>query len=630
MKKLASLLLAVVMVLSMTVAAFAENEETGKGEGDFTITLTNKNPGHSYTAYQIFKGDLLVENKGEITEKKTLSNIEWGDNVDTTKTITVEDESDPTKTKALTLFNAINDVLSTNFDSNASARDVAEALAKKAGNGKDAETTQAFVKTMHSFLQGTGKESDAITGDFKGTYTISSLNAGYYLVEDTRIGNQEGDAYSRYIMEVVADVKAEVKAEGPTIDKKIVVDDERVESNTAAIDQKVYYELTGKVPDYTGYDKYFYVITDTLSKGLTFNDDIKVTIGGKELTKFDSATNTGDYYLYTTDYSKTDGTTFEIALVNIQKYTIGNDVVVTYSATVNENAEIGNSTGNLNTVNLTYSNNPNFKYDGKEKPDKPGTPKEDTPTGVTPDKKTLTFVAEIKIHKVDENNNNLAGATFTLTGISKQIEQQIVTEFVEDPDGTYYKLKDGSYTTEEPHGEIQDPVTGETIGSNEDSYEDTTKKYKLQEKTVLGEYLVKKELTATSDDKGIISFRGLGAGVYTIEETGVPAGYNKAPDVIVEIKCEIPSEVTTGEESAKWSVGNLTSTHVDTEGNTIKDASLTGNVAVSAIGIYDVTIVNISGALLPSTGGIGTTIFYAAGIILMAGAVFFVVRRKKA
>ena len=52
--------------------------------------------------------------------------------------------------------------------------------------------------------------------------------------------------------------------------------------------------------------------------------------------------------------------------------------------------------------------------------------------------------------------------------------------------------------------------------------------------------------------------------------------------------------------------------------------------AVKDTGIVSLEVTNNSGAQLPSTGGIGTTIFYAVGIILMAGAVFFVVRRKRA
>ena len=73
MKKLASLILAVVMVLSMTVAAFADN--TVAGNGNFSITLDSKSD-HIYRAYQIFTGDLLEENS-----TKTLSNVKWGNRI---------------------------------------------------------------------------------------------------------------------------------------------------------------------------------------------------------------------------------------------------------------------------------------------------------------------------------------------------------------------------------------------------------------------------------------------------------------------------------------------------------------------------------------------------------------------
>ena len=67
MKKLASLLLALIMAFAMTATAFAANNNS------HTITITNEKSGHTYTAYQVFAGDI---SDGKLT------NIVWGSGVD--------------------------------------------------------------------------------------------------------------------------------------------------------------------------------------------------------------------------------------------------------------------------------------------------------------------------------------------------------------------------------------------------------------------------------------------------------------------------------------------------------------------------------------------------------------------
>ena len=66
-KKLASLLLVLVMVFALATTAFA-------ADTTYTITITNAQTGHTYEAYQIFTGDLTVKENGD----KILSNIVWG------------------------------------------------------------------------------------------------------------------------------------------------------------------------------------------------------------------------------------------------------------------------------------------------------------------------------------------------------------------------------------------------------------------------------------------------------------------------------------------------------------------------------------------------------------------------
>lgn len=596
MKKLLSMLLAVIMILAMAAPSFAE--ETNKGLGNFTITLNNKNEGHTYTAYQVFKGDLSVEDN-----KKTLSNIEWADTV--------------VREGLIAEIKACDDAFE-NLADNASARDVAEVLAEQSD---DSEVMQKFVKAVRPFLGNKGTDSVQST-PFDETYTISGLEAGYYLVEDAKGGDQEGDAYSRYILEVVADVNANVKAETPEIEKKILEGNEKVDANTAGVGKTVSYEITGTVPQHQSYDKYYYVINDKLSDGLTFSNDITVTLNGVTLT-LDK-----DYYVYTGN--KADGNTFQVAFANIKELTPGAKISVTYSAVVNENAVVG-EVGNPNKVTLEYSNNPNNSSVG-ENNKKPGTPDPDggNVTGKTPEDITITYLAQADIVKTFVNSagqtitGELPGAEFTITGTSKQTLLTNKTYYAPAEEGEYYLLKDGTYTSTAPvepeieEGVITNEATSHLYVQDADG---NYKRYEEKTTTEITEVESAVSMTGTTDSEGKLTFKGLGEGTYTIEETKVPEGFNKAPNVTIVIQANRPAEVIDGTEKAEWTVGE------GSTGGVTLDLDADG---ANYSAVYKTTIENRAGSLLPSTGGIGTTIFYAAGIILMAGAVFFVVRRKRA
>lgn len=617
MKKLASLILAVVMVLSMTIAAFAD--ETNKGLGNFTITLNNENAGHTYTAYQVFKGD-LSQKEG----KNTLSNIEWADGVSQEGLIAAIKacDSDPDAEDAV--FAVLSD--------KASAREVAKVLASQT---PDNEMLQKFVKAIRPFLLADGKssvENKTVDNKFAGTYTISGLEAGYYLIEDTAVsGVENGDAYSRYILEVVANVQTNVKSETPEIVKKILEGDKKVDANTAGVGKTVSYEITGTVPQYQSYDKYYYVINDKLSDGLTFNNDIIVRLDrDKNGTFGDGETlNSDEYHIYTKDDA--EGNTFQIAFANIKNFPVGAAISVTYSATVNQDAIVGDI-GNPNKVTLTYSNDPNNSSVG-ENGNKPGTPdpNKGNVTGKTPEDITITYLAQADITKTFVNSNGqpitgeLPGAEFTITGISKQTLLADKTYYAPAEQGEYYLLKDGTYTPKEPvEPVIKDGVIDETVEYTSHLYvqdaDGNYKRYEEKTTTEITEVESAVSMTGTTDKDGKLTFKGLGEGTYTIEETKVPEGFNKALNVTIVIEAKRPAEVIDGTEKAEWTVG---------DGST-KGVTLELNDGVNYSAEYKTTIENRAGSLLPSTGGIGTTIFYAAGIILMAGAVFFIVRRKRA
>lgn len=569
MQKGLSILLALLMFAALLVPVTAADE-------GYTLTINNTKSGHTYEAYQIFTGTYYKE---ESAEKGNLSNVEWGTGVVTEKTV---------EEKTVTLLAALqaDETIGSLFTDCTDAEGVAYVLQEKIDN--NSQQLDAFAEIVNGYLANDPTATSTQTGEEANyTYTISNLSDGYYLVKDANESNiANGDARTKLILKMVGDVTVTAKADAPTLEKKIVEDEPscnsteethehadacyaRVDANNAAIDELVKYELTAKIPDMDGYKQYIFKMVDTLSDGLTFNKDIAVTINGVEVTA-------------NTDYSvAVDGQTITVNFLDFLQYNtpdyIGKDIVVTYTATLNENAVVG-SVGNTNTANLVYSNDP--QNDGSGTPDTDGDDNGDGgSTGVTPEVTVKTYTTGLKLIKFAKDGEEeimLAGAVFEISGNALIATRTTGERFEKDETGTWY-LVDGKYTQTKP---------AEYAGS---SYS-----LKAIEKTKLTAESLK--ITAAVGSDGVLVLEGLAAGEYTITEIKAPNGYNLLEEPIA-----------------------VTITWDETNGFTAKKGE--ESLAANEANLYELKVENKAGPVLPETGGIGTTILYIVGGILLVGAI---------
>ena len=500
-KKLASLLLALVMVFALATTAFAE-------ETAYSITINNSAKDHTYEAYQIFTGDL---------SGTTLSNIVWGSGV-----------SEAGQT-------ALGDA------------------AAKAETLKTEADAKAFAKAVAPYLTTAAGSANTVTD---GKYVISGLAAGYYLVKD-QDGSLTGDAdaYTEYIIKVVSDTTATPKSSVPTVEKK-VKDTNDSTGVTSDWQDSADYDIGDSIPfqlkatlanNVSSYTTYKVVFHDTLSKGLTYNNDAKVYIGGTETNGF----------TVTATVNADGTTTLTVSCDDVKALGAGNSSVITveYTVKLNENAVLG-SAGNPNEVYIEYSNNPNKSENGNNE------------TGETPKDVVIVFTYKAIINKVDSENAPLTGAAFKLE------------KLIKGKDGAA-----GTWTT--------------------------VKEFTVDE-------------TTTS-----FTFSGLDDGQYKLTETKTPAGYNTIDPIYFVI--EATHDVTADAPTLKTLNAYLT----DANGNKqteMKDGESVnidlGTVDLTA-GSITTTVVNKSGAQLPETGGIGTTIFYVLGGVLVLAAVVLLVTKKR-
>ena len=551
-KKLASLLLAVVMILALATTAFATGTTTKKGEGNFTVTIT-KDPTdtatHAYEAYQIFTGDLTVTGN-----TKTLSNVEWGTGIDQTKVSAL-----------ITALNAIEGKPYGNIAATATAKDVQEALSKVNDNPTDSAVEKAIAEAFYSALSNTKSGTSSSTG-------VSGLTAGYYLIKDGD-GNLAGDttgkndnpgAKTRYILQVVGDVTVIEKADVPTVTKKVkekndttgVVTDWQ-DAADFDLNDTISYQITGTLPtnflDYKTYTTYTF--TDKLSVGLDLPaaNNVKVYLVKADNTRTD-ITSSFDVTLDTTNNKLTVSLKTGADLRNIA--TAATDkIVVEYTSKLNSKAVIG-STGNPNTVDLTFSNNPNAAGSGDY----------DT----TPEDKVTVFTYQISANKTDKDGNALPGAGFTLY----KYVQTAAADTVNGTPATYEWQKVGS--------EIKDVTT--------------------------------------------FNFKRVDAGVYKLVETTVPGGYNKADDVYFVVAATYDA---TADDPKLTALDVYASDATGTKGNLISAGTTTTFITVVNTGTVTTSIKNFQGATLPTTGGIGTTIFYVTGAVLALGAGILLITKRR-
>lgn len=436
-------------ILATFVAVFLAFTGSKALADTYTITINGDTTGHTYEAYQIFKGDLSGD---------TLSNIQWG-----------------------------NGVTPFNYNSKSTASDIAATL-----------KTDADAK---SFAAEAGKHLSTTTSGNYANGKITGLEAGYYLVKDKDNTVPKDGAYTSFIMEVVKNVSVNTKSSVPKVEKKVKDINDSTDSEMSDwqdladhdINDKVPFKLTATLPsNFDSYKEYYLEFKDTLSAGLTYNKDAKVYL-----------VNNGVKTDVTSSFTIADnGSSYKINnLKSLSGVTATTKVVVEYTATLNEHAVIG-SAGNPNTVHLEYSNNPNYTGNG-----------ENSPKGETPKDTVIVFTYKVVVNKVDQDKKPLAGAKFKLEKklVNGSYKEVATVSTTAGSKFEFKGLDDGEYRlteTETPAGYNSiAPITFKVTASHE-TESDMPKLTDLNGEKVSGEIKFEKDVNAGSLTTDVVNKKG--------------------------------------------------------------------------------------------------------------------------
>lgn len=546
MRKLLAMVLAVIMVMSLATTAFA-------AEGySITINNTNKNvsiDGMTYKAYKVFDltlGAKTTTGEGEDTVTTygaysySIKSTDWA------WTTLVADATTNEKGVITTKYG----IKLTPSASDATLYAVEEVTE---GSMKARELADALTAVLPETADGS-----AIAANEKATIELNK--AGYYAVYGTAVPKDPASETVETVVAALAltttDPTATVvpKVEVPTLDKKITgqhVLDDAGKAATAEVGSTVSFQIDSSVPDLTGYSKYTFTITDTMTNGLTFTypRDVVVTIDGENKTEDVDIVINGQKLTVTIPYT---------VLKAAKK---GDAIVVTYSAVINEKALTTNY--EKNTAKLTYSNNPSTDE-----------------TNDTPEKTVYVIDVDINVNKVAgaENGSKLANAQF------KVFKGSVIPA---DDAEVWYK------------------------------WDDENKKVTWVAKDDADTF------TTDNNGKFVPAVQGLEAEkngtTYGLLEIAAPDGYNLLDAPVIVTLTAAYSNDANGEKAT-----------VSAEGAEVTNGTVTLSAEQNTSQpLATATVINKTGTELPSTGGMGTTLFYVFGAILMVGAAVLLVTKRR-
>lgn len=521
---------------------------------------------HNYSAYKIFNGTVEGDN---------LTNISFA------------------KANGFDAFLAAlkaDKTIGDNFTTASTVAEVANVLSGFQDKSDDAKAFADFVATHATLL---AAPVTGVKDSSTGKETIPLDSDGYYVIIET--GATGGNDYARtsYILtqyDASKGAEITVKSAAPTVDKQVYDNDDKAatgdnngwgESADHAINETFQMKLIATIPadkDFAAYKAYKVAFHDTYNKGITFEGIASVTVAG-ETTVNKGEANT-DYQLASNTTNRTLDITINdiVPAITAASKKLGTDeitVEVIYNVHLNEEAATVNASAsglstsydNVNGVYLEYSNNPNWNGSGTATPGE-DTPGDDESTGKTPKDYVWVFTYESNNNKVDDTNKPLTGAKF--------------------------QIKNGDTVIK-----LVDKGNGEYVVADQNSALSTSEGASPK--------IVDTMVSTGTDAK--FNIKGLDAGTYTLVETAAPQGYKVAADTVFHI-------------SATHSEGK-TENNVDTELADVTLATGEGNS-------LNHTIVDSSSSKLPSTGGMGTTLFVLGGCCMAGLAGIYLISKKRA
>lgn len=570
MKRTLAFFLCVVMNIAMGMTAFADDVAVSTGDtgdsGSTGSTVTVTIP-EDLKDHTFEAYQIFTGTQEE--DDTALGGVEWGNGIDEYSFLTA----------------LKNDSGLDIFEDCETAADVANVLGNVANDSATAETVAKI-----AYSNKINASAISVSGE------TTEIASGYYLIVDTTDLKNQDDTPNASLLQVTQDITIQSKKlDKPTLEKKVCSgQDEKgnpIWDDAASYEisgNPVVFELIGTVPDdLSEYTKYKYTFYDTMDDG--FGLSYNIVNSWKEYqvsVYFDYENKKG------VESSKLLTNSFEVnydeeenqlivgvndlktvlSKFGVQDYTSGT-IRVIYNAYLNDKAVVGGE-GNVNTAYLEYYNDPKKSSGAEDENDV-----DNESLGRTANDEAVVYIYQLNATKVDATDR---------------------TKVLKDAEFRLFRLND--------YGERYYCVVDKNNRVFGWIYEDSLESTLADARTEYPDYGLTTELI--SNDEGNFSIAGVGSGTWYLEEIEAPKGYNKLSEPI-ELKITDTMEATAlakltiqaGDEEAR-------------EGDT-------------TTGIVSITVKNNKGAILPETGGMGTTIFYVVGGLMMAGAAVLLITRKR-